>query len=807
MTSPLQVKQSCCIKSFESPSKSQRYEGKIGILSLNIFNRWSPVNSDEDVTRTSTNLLSTSSETLSSTAQISPRTAGNGTSSWSSWSEEESLSSQSPQVSPCLSDKRSPVDKQQPEATIANQRSQTFPLLPRDMNNTKRQHTLTNNQLSKNKFVVLHPLTIQFLKEPYGPLYDQLQRKDQTSFENIEKWLSFDKAISCVRHQDNIERSSIEDAECSSNLLFEEHESYCSLSRTNQSNNNFCTELSSANESNFSRNASSFKSDNSFIMNRLNFNSDRDRILESQESLGLVENSSTRESDEEFEETTFDSERPSISLHQTRNMLQNKTSIVRFSSIDSSNSLEKDSSFNQQTFQVENNLCSLCHQPFPLNSKEKLNLIPVYQSEKHQIHKNSSSSGYKSVETLDNRNHRNRSSVDRNSSNQWSENAARLTKHKNDQSFPTSPKRKLSAQQKGYRHHSVILQDQFSEQTFNKMCPRNCKPYMVRENYTESLQKHCHKFNGVIGDGSNTDLNNSFDSAFSEEMQRNITVPNRKNDDYRETYEYQKLHNYNNLKNNYLINNHLPSNENIAEPESTKILSDTIDRQSSYYRLFNLSQTALKQRANRKCQLLSTDSILQSPPYSPIRERRSHKRSVSNKTGSEILSKHRTISDRLEGDKYWKRQVGSPHRERHLDNSRSHDKLPSCARINKFRINSVGGCNYEEETPNGNELGSNDCEMKKLALHESVSTKEPSIRKSVSMSAVPEATKTAVLPKLQVCKRSGNWWALNAGVLQLYRDLYYKAKCNQVIAEVVQLSKVSDIDLKCIFKVSDIDFK
>ncbi|XP_071553048.1 uncharacterized protein [Panulirus ornatus] len=46
------------------------------------------------------------------------------------------------------------------------------------------------------------------------------------------------------------------------------------------------------------------------------------------------------------------------------------------------------------------------------------------------------------------------------------------------------------------------------------------------------------------------------------------------------------------------------------------------------------------------------------------------------------------------------------------------------------------------------------------------------------------------LPKVQVCGRGGVWWALNAGVLFLYRQLYDQGLCSCIKAEVVPLHKV-----------------
>ncbi|XP_037786739.1 uncharacterized protein LOC119582517 [Penaeus monodon] len=50
--------------------------------------------------------------------------------------------------------------------------------------------------------------------------------------------------------------------------------------------------------------------------------------------------------------------------------------------------------------------------------------------------------------------------------------------------------------------------------------------------------------------------------------------------------------------------------------------------------------------------------------------------------------------------------------------------------------------------------------------------------------------KTSNLPKVQVCGRAGVWWALNAGVLLLYRDMHARGQCSCVRAEVVPLHKV-----------------
>ncbi|XP_069949560.1 uncharacterized protein [Cherax quadricarinatus] len=47
------------------------------------------------------------------------------------------------------------------------------------------------------------------------------------------------------------------------------------------------------------------------------------------------------------------------------------------------------------------------------------------------------------------------------------------------------------------------------------------------------------------------------------------------------------------------------------------------------------------------------------------------------------------------------------------------------------------------------------------------------------------------LPKMQVCGREGVWWAVNASVLMLYRDLHARGRCSSVRAEVVPLHKVS----------------
>ncbi|XP_050706168.1 uncharacterized protein DDB_G0271670-like [Eriocheir sinensis] len=48
------------------------------------------------------------------------------------------------------------------------------------------------------------------------------------------------------------------------------------------------------------------------------------------------------------------------------------------------------------------------------------------------------------------------------------------------------------------------------------------------------------------------------------------------------------------------------------------------------------------------------------------------------------------------------------------------------------------------------------------------------------------------LPKIQVCGRGGVWWALNAGVLLLYRDLHARGLCSSVRAETVPLFKVPE---------------
>lgn len=50
--------------------------------------------------------------------------------------------------------------------------------------------------------------------------------------------------------------------------------------------------------------------------------------------------------------------------------------------------------------------------------------------------------------------------------------------------------------------------------------------------------------------------------------------------------------------------------------------------------------------------------------------------------------------------------------------------------------------------------------------------------------------KATNLPKVQVCGRAGVWWALNAGVLLLYRDMHARGQCSCVRAEVVPLHKV-----------------
>ena len=58
-------------------------------------------------------------------------------------------------------------------------------------------------------------------------------------------------------------------------------------------------------------------------------------------------------------------------------------------------------------------------------------------------------------------------------------------------------------------------------------------------------------------------------------------------------------------------------------------------------------------------------------------------------------------------------------------------------------------------------------------------------------------------PKLQVSGREGFWWALNAGVLQVYRDLNLRGICNKIKAEIVPINKVSNAKFSVIhIKVS-----
>ncbi|KAG0727449.1 hypothetical protein GWK47_034625 [Chionoecetes opilio] len=56
--------------------------------------------------------------------------------------------------------------------------------------------------------------------------------------------------------------------------------------------------------------------------------------------------------------------------------------------------------------------------------------------------------------------------------------------------------------------------------------------------------------------------------------------------------------------------------------------------------------------------------------------------------------------------------------------------------------------------------------------------------------SLPPTPTSLSLPKIQVCGRGGVWWALNAGVLLLYRDLHARGLCTSVRAEVVPLFKI-----------------
>ncbi|XP_069160275.1 uncharacterized protein [Procambarus clarkii] len=65
--------------------------------------------------------------------------------------------------------------------------------------------------------------------------------------------------------------------------------------------------------------------------------------------------------------------------------------------------------------------------------------------------------------------------------------------------------------------------------------------------------------------------------------------------------------------------------------------------------------------------------------------------------------------------------------------------------------------------------------------------------KAISLPTTPTTPlpQASSLPKVQVCGRGGVWWALNAGVLLLYRDLHARGHCSCIKAEVVPLHKVS----------------